>query len=100
LRILLDDEKTHLPDGSVPDLIIRNYDAAMLLWICSDIDWTELYIDHDLGTEKTGYDFLCEIEKADQQGEDTPGKIVCVSNNGAGRLRMQLVIDKIYGGSY
>jgi hypothetical protein len=105
LRILVDDEKTDLPDGSSPDIILRNYGIAadwLVNYWCSetyDRSRDELYLDHDLGEkliENTGYKLICAIEEAVFYGMTLPRRIVCVSNNPAGRARIQQVIAKLY----
>lgn len=55
--------------------------------------WDVLWLDHDLGEEKTGYDIMCFLE---ENPKYLPGKIVCVSANPVGRKRIEQVIDKIY----
>lgn len=102
---LIDDEKNRLPDGRVPDIIARNFFAAgVILTLMTESD--ELYIDHDLGDEdpdKTGYTLLKFIEE--QLGNQhripvnmsaaIPHKIVCVSNNPAGRKNIEAAIASI-----
>lgn len=101
MKILIDDEKNLLPDGSVPDLIIRNYGAAYLLLDLIESPSVELYLDHDLGEEKTGYDLITFIEKDYMESSEwiglLPEKIVCVSNNPPGRARILQVVGKLYG---
>lgn len=104
MNILIDDERSYLPDGSVPDIICRNYTAATNYFLKCWQFWAEddtLYIDHDLGTEdpnQTGYDVLTWMEQRRHLDPkyELPGKIVIVSDNPAGRQRMELVIEKLY----
>lgn len=102
VKILVDDFRYNLPDGSLPDLIIRNFATAYKLLDYIEQPSTELYLDHDLGEEKTGYDLITIIEKDHHQASGSnwfgllPAKIVCVSDNGSGRLRIQQVIDNLY----
>lgn len=84
----------------MPDLIIRNFGTAYKLLDYIEQPSTELYLDHDLGEEKTGYDLITIIEKDHHESSKwfglLPAKIVCVSDNGSGRLRIQQVIEKLY----
>jgi|SRR5712692_5919451 len=110
MKILIDDQRSILPDGTLPDVIIRTFTAAnnvvLGLGFAYDnpqgLGGMELYLDHDLGEEKTGYDFICNLERElysiSDMGTDLylPEKIVCVSDNPAGRKRIQQVIDKLY----
>ncbi|MCK5016829.1 MAG: hypothetical protein KAS32_07120 [Candidatus Peribacteraceae bacterium] len=59
--------------------------------------WDVVYLDHDLNVEcvgKTGYDIMCWIE---QHPEHLPKRIELITMNPSGRIRMQQVIDKLYG---
>jgi hypothetical protein len=61
--------------------------------------WDELWIDHDLGCydvngrETTGYDILCNLEAL--WPTFRVDKIVLLTSNGPGRLKMQQVIEKL-----
>lgn len=62
--------------------------------------WDVLYLDHDLGDfsgpdgrELTGYSVMCWLE---EHREHLPGKIVVVTDNGSGRQKIELVINKLY----
>ena len=115
MKILIDDKKNYLPDGSMPDIIIRTADVAQIFFgMLTEND--ELYIDHDLGSDqRTGYDLMCVLEDAhigarwsprkelingliNATKSELPKSITCVSDNPAGRQRIQQVIDKLYGG--
>lgn len=102
MRILIDDKRDFLPDGSAPDLIVRNFATGMFVLDYLITDDDELYVDHDLGEENedhTGYRLLSILEDGVHNGTTyLPEKVECVSDNGAGRLRIQLVIDKLYRG--
>lgn len=103
MKILIDDERNQLPDGSLPDLILRNYTAAQTFlagWSFNDTS-DVLYVDHDLGTEDpaaTGYGILCLVELLleMQPGYQLPYDIKCVSDNGPGRQRIDQVIERLY----
>jgi hypothetical protein len=58
--------------------------------------WDKLYLDHDLGETKTGYDVMCWLEI---NPKCLPREIILVTSNPVGRQRMQMVIDKLYGGN-
>lgn len=93
--LLIDDRRALAVDRTA-----RNYaDGIAAL---SEARWDVLYLDHDLGDfsgpggrEMTGYDVMCWIEA---NPEHMPGEIVCVSDNASGRQRINLVINKLYGG--
>lgn len=55
--------------------------------------WDILYLDHDLGCNKTGYDVMCWLE---EHPEFLPGNISFVSANPVGRQRMQQVKERLY----
>lgn len=56
-------------------------------------EWDILYLDHDLGEDKSGYDVLCFLE---EYPEYLPGEIQLVTANPVGRMRMVQVINKLY----
>lgn len=99
MKVLIDDLRDYLPDGGIPDVIIRNFETGKwaLKYLITEED--EVYIDHDLGDiNKSGYDLMCILEDGIRSGETyLPAKVECVSDNGSGRQRIQLVIDKLYG---
>jgi len=95
MRILLIDDKRDLTANRVA----RNYDQGIVA--LQQEKWDLLLLDHDLGDfshdkEKTGYDILLFLEENPQY---LPKGIQIVSSNPVGRQRMQVVIDKLYGGS-
>lgn len=53
--------------------------------------WEILFLDHDLGEEKTGYDVVCWLEKNPING---PAIICLTTSNPVGRDRMIQVIQK------
>ncbi len=57
------------------------------------LKWDILYLDHDLGGKKTGYDILCWLE---EHPEFLPGDIIFVTSNPVGRQRMQQVKERLY----
>lgn len=107
MKILIDDERNLLPDGSKPDVIIRNPVAAedILFQIKHLWNAVDLYVDHDLAyadpitnIEFNGYHVMCYIEDMVYMHNCIrPRSITCVSSNGPGRQRIQQVINKLYG---
>ena len=79
------------------DVIARTFDEGINA-LTNDGPFDILYLDHDLGDptpSKTGYDVMCFLEA---NLELLPKKIVLVTSNPVGRQKMQVVIDKLYGG--
>jgi hypothetical protein len=99
MKILIDDYRNRLPDGSKPDAIFRSPFVFNILCGWERIHHDEIYLDHDMGDgERTGYDLITEFERGRHEyGWPLPDKIVCVSDNPMGRYRIQQVIDKLYG---
>jgi hypothetical protein len=100
MKIYLDDERP-CPEGWH---LCRTFDELVHLVDsgCPDghAEITEISLDHDLGTDKTGYDFITWFE---QQHHDFPDHYPLPKNgikihsaNPVGRQRMQQVIDKLY----
>lgn len=88
LTLLVDDVR-----NLFTDIVSRNYKSAVT--VLSGIGYTidTLYIDHDLGEVKTGYDVL---EYGIKSGT-LPDKIVLVSMNPVGVKRMkELLMDNGY----
>jgi hypothetical protein len=111
--LLIDDqrspEQAGIPNGSPADpvyvRITRNFDDGMEALKQQD-QWDCLYLDHDLGCfqpdgkELTGYTVLCRIEESvadPTKNSILPGNIVLVTSNGAVRMMMQRVVDRLYG---
>jgi len=91
-QLLIDDIRT-LPDT----VIARTFEEGMEQ-IRDHGPWDVLYLDHDLGDpdpKKTGYDVLNWLEEFPSY---LPGKIVLVTSNPVGRLRMNVVIERLYRG--
>ena len=86
LTILVDDERT-----LKPDLIARTFEAAIVLETSLNFEHVVLLMDHDLGDPdptKTGYDFLCHIEKTG----NWPARVQLVTSNPVGVKRMDLLL--------
>ena len=92
-RVLLIDDIRNLE----ADVIVRNYDEGINELIFNG-PWDLLLLDHDLasydedGVEKTGYDIMCYLE---EHPSLVPNKIVCVSDNPVGRVRIETVVNKL-----
>ena len=101
MKVLIDDKRIALPDGTTPDLIARTYQAGLAVMnLLTSGD--ELYLDHDLGetdVDHTGYRILSLfVDDVDQDfvpESAIPCKVVCVSDNAYGRMRIQQLIDKL-----
>jgi hypothetical protein len=104
VKILIDDERDELPDGSKPDIIARNWLAGMLVLTTvrylESMPLIDLYLDHDLGEENeqaNGHDIISNIEMDHAiNGTPLPRSIRCVSDNGQGAGRIRQAIDKLY----
>lgn len=94
MNILLIDDKRSLAGITKT---VRNYNTA--IDALKETLWNLVVLDHDLGDfdengkERTGYDILCWLEQNQQY---LPKRIELITNNPSARLRMQLVIDKLY----
>ena len=96
MKILVDDarDETHLYKNDYIDIvtnmdvIIRTYDAAKI-WFDMNCACDHLFIDHDLGTEKNGYDLMCYIEENSWIAE----KVTIVSDNPVGRRRIERLLE-------
>jgi hypothetical protein len=88
MKLWLDDEREAPPGWEWA----RTYDEAVELCISFKFDTVSL--DHDLGEEKTGYDFLCFLE--DRHHDDSMMPIILIHTaNPVGRQRMQLALASI-----
>ena len=96
-RILAIDDMRECKGATV---LARTFeDGLRLVMDGSNGQWDELWIDHDLGCfkngrEYTGYDILCSLEAI--WPVRRVDKIVILSSNASGRLRMQQVIDQLF----
>lgn len=88
MRILLIDDSRNMDVTK----IARDYYEGVLALSCRR--WDLVYLDHDLGGDKTGYDIMCWLE---EHQDCLPPKIVCISANPPGRDRINAVIKKLYG---
>jgi hypothetical protein len=56
---------------------------------------SEISLDHDLGTEQTGYDVLLWIENHQSNGGRIPDKIHVHTANSSARIKMELGVKAI-----
>lgn len=99
---LVDDEKDLLPNGEVPDVILRKPVNALGLieagWMKTD---DMLYLDHDMGDDVVdGHYIASRIEALWKQSpkwavQNIPRYIYCVSNNPQGRKRIEQAIANV-----
>ena len=77
------------------DVVARTFEAGIEALKAHKFD--VLYLDHDLGDEdprKTGYDILNFLENNPQFLPSQ--KIILVTSNPVGRIKMQALIKKLY----
>jgi len=67
--------------------VARTYDEALRL--LRSFDYDVLYLDHDLGEPRTGYDLLMQLIADDR----VPTKVVCISWNPVGRQRIEAAVQ-------
>lgn len=103
-RVLLIDDTR---DETAPNIMMKVDLIARTYWTGIDAlklmgTWDLLLLDHDLNSfstdddlkEFTGYHIMVFLEENPQY---LPKEIRLVTSNPAGRIRMQSVIDKLYG---
>ncbi len=88
LRVWLDDER---PLPSNFDVHVKTADEAIELLKKGNVDVISL--DHDLGTEKTGYDVACWIEEQAFHGKLGKLRLRCHSQNVVGRARICIALQ-------
>lgn len=86
--IAVDDKRDLIKDGA--DMVIRTYKEAIRMLPNLDVD--ELWLDHDLGGNKTGYDILCLIEAGKI---NRPRSIKLLTANPAGRAKMNQALESM-----
>lgn len=91
MRVYLDDRRT-APEGWT---LVKTAEEAIRLLESETVE--AISLDHDLGTEKTGYDVLVRIEKIlfDEQIDFRVPEIFLHTANSPGRDRMLLAIQSI-----
>ena len=100
IRLYVDDERTMPAEFN---LLCRGYDSAIQVIFENWKSIECISLDHDLGEtlsgelEKSGYDIVCEIEKAViDRHFPLNFDIKCHSANPVGRKRINQVIFKLY----
>jgi DNA-binding NtrC family response regulator len=103
MRILvIDDERTFnefkvmhwLKIYEMSLVYARTYNEALK---CLMSDWDIVYLDHDLGEGKSGYDIVNDIERVAHNGKIlNVGKFVIHSMNSVGRLNMFHALRDFY----
>ena len=87
------------------DVVARSYDEGIRALTLMG-PWDCLYLDHDLNAiknswindrEATGYDIVCFLE---EHPDLRPAKVVLVTSNPTGRLKMVAGLKRIYGPEY
>lgn len=70
-------------------VIARTY--TMGIHLLQLFKWDILYLDHDLGGPKTGYDVIAYIEECVHLGSPSicPTEMICVSSNPSGKKRIE-----------
>lgn len=69
--------------------VARNYDDALKM--LRRFDYAELYLDHDLGERRTGYDLLMQLISENR----VPPRVECISWNPAGRKRIKAALENL-----
>lgn len=90
MRVLVIDDLPDTKDVGRYDQIALNYNEA-IEHLRSEA-WDIVWIDHDLGEGKTGYDVMCWIE---EHPEFMPREIRITTRNPVGRKRMMQVLAKL-----
>jgi DNA-binding response OmpR family regulator len=83
LRVLWVDDSKPCPEY---DAVARTYDDALRM--LRSFEYDVLYLDHDLGDERTGYDLLMQIIAEDR----VPRSVICISWNPSGRRRIEAAV--------
>lgn len=85
---LMIDDKRDMPYG----VIARDYESGKKMLALGG--WDALYIDHDLGDPKTGYDLITWAADIGPKYDFLPDKIVIISSNPVGRDNIARVLRK------
>lgn len=91
---LLHEKKTLLIDDERnidADRVAKTYDEG--IEALKERIWDVLYLDHDLGLGKTGYDIMNWLE---EHPEHLPDRIIIISANPVGRRNMERVVRRLY----
>lgn len=91
MKIFLDDQRD-LPIWAKDWVLVRTYDECIELLKTTQVE--EISLDHDLGTEKTGYDIVKYLEER-VMTTDYKIRVYCHSANPIGRNNIVLAIHNI-----
>jgi len=89
MKVFLDD-KRDCPEGWI---LAKTYKKAIKLLETGEV--TEMSLDHDLGSNKTGYDVLIYIEQKMHKEIFTVPKLRVHTSNPPARIRMRTAIEAI-----
>lgn len=89
MKVFLDD-KRDCPEGWI---LAKTYKEAITLLETGKV--TEMSLDHDLGSKKTGYDVLAYIEEKLHKEIFNVPKLKVHSANPPAKVRMSAAIDSI-----
>lgn len=89
VKVYLDDERQE-PDGW-----IRTFTPAATIKILENCEVTDLSLDHDLGTNDTGYDVLLWLEEQLHLGNVTLPNIIIHTANPSARVKMELAVKSM-----
>lgn len=91
MKIYLDDERV-VPTGFVG---VKTFDDFVKMVNDNINDITHISFDHDLGTDKTGYDCAVYIEMLVHTACFNPCVMTCHSMNPVGKMRINQVFRSI-----
>jgi len=89
MKVYLDDTR-QAPEGWI---LVKTYQEAVHLLMTEDV--TDISLDHDLGTDETGYDVIVWIERNVYSGNIPKPTISIHTSNPAGYKKMRLARDAI-----
>jgi hypothetical protein len=78
--------------GFIGYTVVKTYEEAIELLKTGKVEKASL--DHDLGTEKTGYDVICWMEENNVWPRNG---VIVHSQNPVGKQKMEVVVKKHYG---
>lgn len=92
MKLFLDDVREPAPLGFIGYTVVKTYEEAIELLKTGKVEKASL--DHDLGTEKTGYDVICWMEENNVWPRNG---VIVHSQNPVGKQKMEVVVKKHYG---
>jgi len=94
MKLFLDDVRRSPTDETW--VTVQTYEDAIMILATNWQDITEVSLDHDLGTFKTGYDVLVYIEVTAHDKGNLPMNIWVHSQNPVAQITMQAVVKSLY----